>query len=214
MATAVPTNADRSVHNTARAARTIAVYIHGSTEPLLYAQPALACAPACATRARTVSRNCRDTESEVRAAAAHSRRRRHRQPRASDAHPCTALCARRRGVAYRLNLEQVSLCHSSCTTPIHTVRQQPARLMTRHGQQVCHHCCQVAAQECAARRTARHSLCVRPNHRRTHNPCASLRIGVRNYCTGSRATAAIPNRNKQLNRNKHCVNMAAHSTSQ
>lgn len=72
-----------------------------------------------------------------RTAAAHSRRRRHRQPRASDAHPCTALCARRRGVAYRLNLEQVSLCHSSCTTPMHTVRQQPARLITSHCQQMC-----------------------------------------------------------------------------
>ena len=52
-----------------------------------------------------------------RTAAAHSRRRRHRQPCASYAHPCIALCTRRRGVAYRLNLEQVSLCHSSCTTP-------------------------------------------------------------------------------------------------
>ena len=54
MATAVPISPDRSVHNTARPARTIAVYIHGPTEPLLYAHPALACVPACATRARTV----------------------------------------------------------------------------------------------------------------------------------------------------------------
>ena len=44
-----------------RAARTIAVHIHRPTEPLLYAQPALVGAPACATRARTLSRNCRNT---------------------------------------------------------------------------------------------------------------------------------------------------------
>ena len=47
-----------------RAARTIAGYIHRPTEPLLYAQPARVAAPACATRARTVSRNCRNTEPE------------------------------------------------------------------------------------------------------------------------------------------------------
>ncbi len=45
-----------------RAARTIAGYIHCPTEPLLYAQPALAGAPPCATRARTISRNCRNTD--------------------------------------------------------------------------------------------------------------------------------------------------------
>jgi hypothetical protein len=137
VATAVPTNADRSVHNTARAARTIAVYIHGSTEPPLYAKPALACAPACATRARTVSRNCRNTESEVRAAAAHSRRRRQQQPRASDAHPCTALCPRRRASTVQPGSRTGFTLPLVLHQPRHTVRQQPARSMTSDGQNVC-----------------------------------------------------------------------------
>lgn len=47
-----------------RAARTITVYIHRPTAPLLYEQPVLAGATACATRARTVSRNCRNTYTE------------------------------------------------------------------------------------------------------------------------------------------------------
>jgi len=44
-----------------RSARTIAGYIHCPTEPLLYAQPSRIAAPACATGARIVSPNCRNT---------------------------------------------------------------------------------------------------------------------------------------------------------
>ena len=64
---------------------------------------------------------------EVRTSGAHSRCNRNRQPRASDAHPCTALCAR------RCRQTTQSESQTSCTLPLvlhqpmHTVRQQPAR---------------------------------------------------------------------------------------
>src|ERR1039458_7189290 len=45
-----------------RSARTIAEYIHRQTKPTLCAQPARVAAPACATCARTVSPNCRNTQ--------------------------------------------------------------------------------------------------------------------------------------------------------
>src|ERR1035438_771691 len=45
-----------------RFARTIAEYIHRQTKPTLCAQPARVAAPACATCARTVSPNCRNTQ--------------------------------------------------------------------------------------------------------------------------------------------------------
>ena len=61
-----------------------------------------------------------------------------RQPRASDAHPCTAPCARRRTTDHRSFESQTGFTLPLVLhQPMHTVRQQPARLMTSHRQQVC-----------------------------------------------------------------------------
>ena len=63
----------------------------------------------------------------VRTSDVRSRCNRNRQPRASDAHPYTAVCTRR----CRLTMQSES--QTSCTLPLvlhepmHTVRQQPAR---------------------------------------------------------------------------------------
>ena len=63
----------------------------------------------------------------VRTSDVHSRCNRNRQPRADDAHPCTALCARRCRATTQFESQ------TSCTLPLvlhqpmHTVRQQPAR---------------------------------------------------------------------------------------
>ena len=53
-----------------------------------------------------------------------------------------------------------------------------------------HHCCQLAAQECAARTIARHPLCVQRSHGRTDNRSASRRTRVRN--SGAPTVAQLP----------------------
>jgi hypothetical protein len=72
-----------------------------------------------------------------RKSATHSRGRRHRQPHASCAHPCTAPFARRCSstaqLGSRTGFNLPSVLHRS----MHMVPQQPARLITCHGQHVC-----------------------------------------------------------------------------
>src|SRR5271165_4251569 len=72
-----------------------------------------------------------------RKSATQSRRRRHRQPHASGAHPCTAPCARRSASTPQLGSRTGFNLPSVLQRSMHTVPQQPARLMTSHGQQVC-----------------------------------------------------------------------------
>src|SRR5208283_2550784 len=64
---------------------------------------------------------------EVRKSSAHSPRSRNQQPRASDAHPCTALSARRRGTTVQLESRTSFTLPLVLYQPIHTLRQQPAR---------------------------------------------------------------------------------------
>ena len=171
-------------------AGTIAAYIHGSTEPLLYAQPALACAPACATHARTVSRNCRNTESKVRTVC-----RTFSSPPGIDssvhlmpilaqqfaqaARGCVQVESR---TSFTLPLVvHHTQAHSSATTRALNNQPLPADVHTT--------AVQVAAQECAVRTTAHHPLCVQPSHGRTDNRSAS-RTGVRN--SGAPTVAQLP----------------------
>ena len=69
------------------------------------------------------------------------------------------------------------LHHTHAHGPLTTRAQYPAMVGG-----CAHHCCQVAAQECAVRTAARRPLCVQPSHGGTHNLSASRRIGVRNSC--------------------------------
>jgi hypothetical protein len=73
----------------------------------------------------------------VRTSDVHSRCNRNRQPRADDAHPCTALCARRCRPTTQFESQTSRTLPLVLHQPMHTVRQQLARLMTSNGQQVC-----------------------------------------------------------------------------
>ena len=116
-----------------------------------------------------------------------------RQPRASDAHPCTPPCARRRASTVQLGSRTGFTLPLVLHQPLHTVQQQPARLMTSHRQQVC---APLLPRRCTGMRSqdnGRHPPCVQPSHGRTHNP----RTEVRHSRARGRATAGTASRNER-----------------
>jgi hypothetical protein len=152
VATAVPTNADGSVHNAAPC-QTTALHTHGCER----------------TTARRTTRpwgrrSLRNSRAHFRAASRTPNRNsahlllhnspvsRDLQTWPSDAQPRTAWRARRCKLTVEMASRTSSTCHPFCTSPC-TEFANNQRLITSRCQQLCaHHGCEIVAEECADRR--------------------------------------------------------------
>jgi len=106
---------------------------------------------------------------EVRKSSAHSPRSRNQQPRASDAHPCTALCARRCRV-HRAAWFSNEFHLATCLAPAHAhASATTCAKETSIGNGYAHHCCRLNAHHRPARTTALLVPSAQLNQCCTHN---------------------------------------------
>ena len=159
---------------------------------------------------------CRPRHSlDVRTSGAHSRCNRNRQPRAFDAHPCTALCTRRCRPTTQFESQTSAPCHSSCTGPCARFGNNQ-RVSNNNWQRMCTPMLVDQSHNTAPLRSndSRVHSSPKPNHCCAHSPRVSPHQLVQLARAQFRPTAATPNRNEQLSMYKNCVIMAAHNASQ
>jgi hypothetical protein len=139
----------------------------------------------------------------VRTSAVHFRCKRNWQPRASNAHPYTAVCTRRCGLTMQ------SESQTSCTFPLvlhqpmHTVRQQPAHTDQQSTTDV-HTEAGGLVPNTAPRRSndSRVHSSPKPDHCRAHSPRVSPLQLVQLARVPLPAIAGTPNRNERSARTR------------
>ena len=153
---------------------------------------------------------------DVRTSGAHSRCNRNRQPRASNAHPYTALCARRcRLITQFESQTSCAPCHSSCTNPCARFGNNQ-RVSDNNWQRMCR---PTLVDQSTTHRHAARTIAVY-----IHRPTRTTEVRTARACRGTSlcnlrvhsfpAIAGTPNRNEQLSMYKNCVIIAAYNASQ
>ena len=143
----------------------------------------------------------------------HSRCSRNRQPRASNAHPCTAMCTRRCRPTTQFESQTSVTLPLVLHQPMHTVRQQPARTEQQLATDV-HTDAGGSVHNTPPRRSndCRVHSSLKPNHCCAHSP----RVSPHQLVQLARTVAQLPEiQNKTSAQHKQELRtMTAHNASQ